>query len=87
MEKGADPRAALAALDGVDRRIMDASSRSIAGFLVQGIIRGIEADAARRAGAADWRAVVATSANLYRGIGESARFQAGLLARARLVAD
>jgi hypothetical protein len=87
MEKGADPRGVLAALDGVDRRIMEASSRSIAGFLVQGLIHGIEADAAHRAGAADWRAVVATSTDLYRGIGESARFQAGLLRRARLVPE
>jgi hypothetical protein len=87
MEKGADPRGALAALDDVDRRIMETSSRSIAGFLVQSLIHGIEADAARRADAADWRAVVATSTDLYRGIGESARFQAGLLGRARLVPD
>ena len=87
MEKGADPRGVLATLDGVDRRIMDVSSRSIAGFLVQGLIHGIEADAARRADVADWRAVVATSRDLYRGIGESARFQAGLLSRARLVPD
>jgi hypothetical protein len=87
MEKGADPRGVLAALDDVDRRIMEVSSRSIAGFLVQGLIHGIEADAARRADAADWRVVVATSTDLYRGIGESARFQAGLLGRARLVAD
>jgi hypothetical protein len=87
MERGGDPRGVLAALDGVDRRIMEASSRSIAGFLVQGLIRGIEADAARRGGAADWRTVVATSTDLYRGIGESARFQAGLLGRARLVPD
>jgi hypothetical protein len=87
MEHGADPRGVLAALDDVDRRIMEASSRSIAGFLVQGLIHGIEVDAARRTGAADWRSVVTTSVDLYRGIGESARFQAGLLARARLVPD
>jgi hypothetical protein len=87
MERGADPRAALAALDGVDRRIMEESSRSIAGFLVQGVIRAIEDDAARRTGAVDWRAVVATSAGLYRGIAESARFQSGLLSRARLVPE
>lgn len=84
LERGADPRGSLAALDRVDRRILEASSRSIAGFLLQGLIRGIEADAARRTGAGDWRAVVAAGANLYRGIGESARFQAGLLGRAPL---
>ena len=87
MERGADPRAALAALDGIDRRIMDVSSRSIAGFLVQGLIRAIEDDSERRGGASDWHAVVAASEGLYRGIGESARFQAGLLSRARLVPD
>ncbi len=42
-----------AALDGVDRRILSLSSRSIAGFLLQGLIRGIENDAASRSGAAD----------------------------------
>ncbi|MCX7032017.1 MAG: DUF115 domain-containing protein [Spirochaetes bacterium] len=87
MERGADPRTSLEALDNVDRRILEVSSRSIAGFLVQGLIRGIEADAAQRTGAADWKTVVATSTDLYRGIGESARFQAGLLGRARLVPD
>jgi hypothetical protein len=84
MERGANPGASLAALDRLDRRIMEASSKSIAGFLVQGLIRGIEVDAARRTEAADWRTVVATSADLYRGIGESARFQVGLLRRAVL---
>jgi hypothetical protein len=69
MERSADPRASLAALEGIDRRILEASSRSIAGFLLQGLIHGIEKDAAGRTGAADWRTVVATSADLYRGIG------------------
>jgi len=87
MERGADPGAGIAALDGVDRRILSLSSRSIAGFLLQGLIRGIENDAAGRSGAADWRAVVAAGADLYRGIAESARFQAGLLRRARLVPE
>ena len=87
MERGADPGAAIAALDGVDRRILSLSSRSIAGFLLQGLIRGIEDDAASRSGAADWRAVVTAGADLYRGIAESARFQAGLLRRARLVPE
>jgi hypothetical protein len=86
MERGADPRASIAALDGVDRRILSVSSRSIAGFLLQGLIHGIEDDAALRTGAAHWRAVVAAGAGLYGGIAESARFQAGLLRRARLVA-
>jgi hypothetical protein len=84
LERGADPGSILAELDRVDRRIMDASSTSIAGFLVQGLIRGIERDATRRTGAAGWRTVVATGTDLYRGIAESARFQAGLLDRARL---
>jgi hypothetical protein len=87
MERGADPRASIAALDGVDRRLLSLSSRSIAGFLLQGLIRGIEAAAARGTGAADWRTVVAAGADLYRGIGESARFQAGLLRRARLLPE
>jgi len=85
MERKADPRAILAALDGVDRRLLEASSRSIAGFLLQGLIRRIERDAAGGAGAADWRGVVAASTDLYRGIEESARFQADLLGRAALV--
>jgi hypothetical protein len=88
MERGADPRAILAALDEIDRRILEASSKSIAGFLLQGLIRRIEQDASGRTGAADWRTVVSTSEDLYRGIGESARFQAGLLGRAvRAVED
>ncbi len=82
MERNADPRKPIADLDAVDRRLLDASSRSIAGFLLQGLIRGIEEDAAKRTG--DWRSVVAAGTELYRGIGESARFQADLLRRARL---
>lgn len=85
LSRGADPRREIAALDDVDRRLLEASSRSIAGFLLQGLIRDIEKDAAARAGARDWRAVVEAGAALYRGAAESARFQAGLLARARLV--
>jgi hypothetical protein len=84
MQRNADPNTAIADLDAVDRQLLDASSRSIAGFLLQGLIHGIEDDAAKRAGTKDWRAVVAAGAELYRGIAESARFQAGLLRRARL---
>ena len=84
LQRNADPRSAIADLDAVDRRLLDASSRSIAGFLLQGLIRGIEDDAAKRTGTKDWRAVVAAGAELYHGIAESAQFQAGLLRRARL---
>ncbi len=87
MGRGADPRKPIADLDEVDRRLLDASSRSIAGFLLQGLIRDIEEDAAKRAGTKDWRAVVDAGTGLYRGIAESARFQAGLLRRARLTDD
>ena len=41
-------RSLLEELLYADRRLLDASSRSIAGFLLQGLIRSIEEDAAKR---------------------------------------
>lgn len=75
----ADPRPHLAALDGVDRDILEVSSRNIAGFLIQSVIHRVQGAAD---GARDAQAVLATSSEIYSGIGESARFQRELLDRA-----
>ncbi len=73
-------RRCLEELDGVDQGILALSSRTIAGFLVQSVLHGIEAegysDASRDT-------VLSRSAALYEGIAESAAWQQGLLRRAR----
>ena len=64
----------------MDQGILALSSRTIAGFLVQSVLHGIEAegysDASRDT-------VLSRSAALYEGIAESAAWQQGLLRRAR----
>lgn len=76
---GDDPRPGLAALDAIDRSILEVSSRHIAGFLIQSVIHRVQGSADATG---DRQAVLATSAEMYRGIRESAGFQHGLLSRA-----
>jgi hypothetical protein len=76
---GRDTRAALARLDAVDRRILEVSSRNIAGFLIQPVIHRVQGGADN---AGDAAAVLARSAEMYEGMADSARYQAGLVRRA-----
>jgi hypothetical protein len=80
LEQQRDPRRCLEGLDEVDRGILALSSRTIAAFLVQSMLHGIEGEGD---GAADRNAVLARSAALYEGIAESAAWQNELLRRAR----
>lgn len=73
-------RRCLEEMDAVDRGILALSSRTIAGFLVQATLHGIEADGDS---ATSRDIVLARSAALYEGIAESAAWQQGLLRRAR----
>ena len=79
LAKGKDPRALLSMLDGIDKRILELSSRNIAGFLIQSIIHRVQGEGDRAAGAHE---VLAKSSEIYSGILESARYQAVLLRRA-----
>jgi hypothetical protein len=79
LSKRTDTSAALGRLEGVDRRILELSSRSIAGFLIQPLIHRIVGSRPRGAGAA---AVLAASREIYEGVRESSRFQAAVLGRA-----
>jgi hypothetical protein len=74
-----DRRRTLARLDGIDRRILELSSRNVAGFLIQPLIHRILGTEARAASEAD---VLAASSEMYSGVAESARFQAEVLERA-----
>jgi hypothetical protein len=69
---------ALARLDAVDRQILNISSRQVAGFLFQPLIQKI-LDGAAPAGGKEG---LALSEQLYAELGDSARYQAGLIARA-----
>jgi hypothetical protein len=80
LERQRDPRRCLKGLDEVDRGILALSARTIAAFLVQSMLHGIEGEGN---GAADRDAVLARSAALYDGIAESAAWQKELLRRAR----
>ena len=80
LARQASARECLDALDDVDRGILSLSSRTIAGFLVQSILHGIEGEGDSPAGR---EAVLARSAALYEGIAESAEWQKLLLQRSR----
>ncbi len=84
--RGAPIAEALAALDAIDRRILGVSERSVAGFLIQGLIHRIEGEGGAAASPPGDRsaaaAVAARSAEMYEGIAESAAWQARLLRRA-----
>ena len=80
LARGGDPGGSIRELDRVDRGILEVSDRSIAGFLLQSLIHGIEA---RGEGMATREEVLARSSEMYRGIAESAGWQSELLARAR----
>jgi hypothetical protein len=69
---------ALARLDALDRQILNLSSRQVAGFLFQPLIQKI-LDGAAPAGGMEG---LALSEQLYAELGDSARYQAGLIARA-----
>jgi hypothetical protein len=73
-----DPRKLLSALDEIDRRILEVSSRNVASFLLQSVIHRVQGAGDRAASAAE---VLSTSREIYRGILESARFQGELLQR------
>jgi hypothetical protein len=79
LERGGDPGPSLAALDAIDRGILEISERSIAGFLIQPIIHMI-AGTGERTGTRE--EVIDRSVEMYRGIAESAAYQGELLARA-----
>ena len=67
------------ALDAIDRSILALSARSIAGFLIQGLIHRIEGEGESSAGP---QAVAEKSAAIYEGIRESADWQRVLIRRA-----
>ncbi len=69
----------LARLDETDRRILDLSSRNIAGFLIQPLIHRIVGTQSRAASGSE---VLAASAGMYAGVTDSASFQAEVLERA-----
>ena len=69
---------ALARLEALDRQILNLSSRQVAGFLFQPLIQKI-LDGAAPAGGMEG---LALSEQLYAELGDSARYQAGLIARA-----
>jgi hypothetical protein len=73
-----DPGPCLRELDMVDERILDVSSRNVAGFLIQSVIHGI---AGQGENAALPQEVVTRSASIYEGIAESAGWQKSLLSR------
>jgi hypothetical protein len=70
----------IARLDGIDRRILEISSRNIAGFLIQPLIHRITG---ANTGNASESEVLAVSGEMYEGIAESARFHLSVLSRAR----
>ncbi len=69
----------LARLDDIDHRILDVSSRNIAGFLIQPLIHRIVGTQSRAGSGAE---VLEASAGIYAGVTESAAFQAEVLERA-----
>ncbi len=81
LERGGRIEAPLRELERIDRRILELSARSVAGFLVQDQLQGMsqQGDEAREREPA---AVAQTSVRLYRGVEESARWQSGLLRQA-----
>jgi len=70
----------LSRLDGLDRRILELSSRNIAGFLMQGLIHKIMGNESKKS---DEKQIVSVSEEMYRGIAESARFHCTILSRAK----
>jgi hypothetical protein len=79
LARGLDPGPHIRALDRVDEEILEASSRNVAGFLIQSFIHRVQGGAQEAAGSP---AVLAASREMYGGIRESALFQGGLLERA-----
>ena len=77
--RAGDRKTLLARLDRIDGRILDLSSKDIAGFLIQGLIHRITGSGERPATDND---VLAASREMYEGVRESAAFQAELLSRA-----
>ena len=69
----------LGELDALDARILDISARSIAGFLMQPLIQQIDGKGEKKASPLE---VLADSEALYRGIGDSARWQRDLISHA-----
>ncbi len=67
-------------LDALDRRILELSTRNIAGFLMQGTIQKITGGAKEGTGG---NAAIESSTEMYGGIVESARFHCDILSRAR----
>ncbi len=76
IERRRDPGASLRALDEIDGRILSLSARSVAGFLVQRLIAAVEGGGREASDAAR------TSAELYRGLRDSAGFHARVLGEA-----
>jgi len=79
VERGGRLDAPLRELERIDRRILELSARSVAGFLVQDQLQGISEQGE---GGREPLAIAQTSARLYRGVEESARWQAELLRKA-----
>ena len=82
LERGGRIEAPLRELDRIDRRILELSARSVAGFLVQDQLLGISQQGEASEGKREPAEVAQTSARLYRGVEESARWQSGLLGQA-----
>ncbi|HTZ53178.1 MAG TPA: 6-hydroxymethylpterin diphosphokinase MptE-like protein [Spirochaetia bacterium] len=77
--RGQDTRTCVAELDRIDQAILELPARSIAGFLVQGVIHGIVGEGEKPAGAQE---VAARSEAIYAGVAESSRWQRLLIERA-----
>ena len=69
----------LKRLDALDRRILELSTRDIAGFLMQGLIQKITGGGAM----GGEEGAISTSRQMYEGIRESAGFHIAVLSRAR----
>lgn len=80
VSRGGKRASLLSRLDALDRRIMELSTRNIAGFLIQGLIQKITGGGS---GQANEKEVISVSEEMYRGIAESARFHCSVLSRAR----
>jgi hypothetical protein len=79
LERRGDTGPCLAALDQVDRSILEVSARTVAGFLIQSIIHGISGEGEVTTSAEQ---AVARGREVYEGIAESAGWQEDLLRRA-----
>ena len=76
--EGRSARAVLEELDRVDKRILELSSRKVAGFLLQGLIDGILGSPA---GGGNLRDAVAASRAVYAQLRQSAQYHLELLER------